>query len=138
MAPERGAPFRPLYGDRIRFSRQPTALVVAEEWDIARFAASLVRVEYAQEMHTTDVFGERERAVPLDVAADPAEKPFANIAEYHVPTNADIQDIQVIFVDEPDQYRQPARHQGAWRDRYRLQSRPRTRRPPLGRFGSNS
>jgi xanthine dehydrogenase YagR molybdenum-binding subunit len=26
----------------------------------------------------------------------------ADIAEYHVPSNADIQDIQVIFVDEPD------------------------------------
>ena len=26
----------------------------------------------------------------------------ANIAEYHVPVNADIQDIRVIFVDEPD------------------------------------
>ncbi len=26
----------------------------------------------------------------------------ANIAEYHVPTNADVHDIKVIFVDEPD------------------------------------
>jgi xanthine dehydrogenase YagR molybdenum-binding subunit len=26
----------------------------------------------------------------------------ADIAEYHVPVNADIQDIKVIFVDEPD------------------------------------
>jgi xanthine dehydrogenase YagR molybdenum-binding subunit len=26
----------------------------------------------------------------------------ADIAEYHVPVNADIQDIEVIFVDEPD------------------------------------
>ena len=26
----------------------------------------------------------------------------ANIAEYHVPVNADIHDITVIFVDEPD------------------------------------
>ena len=26
----------------------------------------------------------------------------ANIAEYHVPVNADVQDIKVIFVDEPD------------------------------------
>jgi len=26
----------------------------------------------------------------------------ADIAEYHVPTNADVQDIGVIFVDEPD------------------------------------
>jgi xanthine dehydrogenase YagR molybdenum-binding subunit len=26
----------------------------------------------------------------------------ANIAEYHVPVNADVQSIEVIFVDEPD------------------------------------
>ena len=36
----------------------------------------------------------------------------ANIAEYHVPVNADIQDIEVIFVDEPDDS-QSAGHQGA-------------------------
>src|SRR5438876_9525073 len=28
----------------------------------------------------------------------------ANIAEYHVPVNADVHDIEVIFVDEPDDY----------------------------------
>jgi xanthine dehydrogenase YagR molybdenum-binding subunit len=27
----------------------------------------------------------------------------ANIAEYHMPTHADVHDIEVIFVDEPDQ-----------------------------------
>ena len=54
-----GKPFRPLYDDRIRFSFQPIALVVAEEPEIARFAASLVRVEYQQEPHETDF--ERQR-----------------------------------------------------------------------------
>jgi xanthine dehydrogenase YagR molybdenum-binding subunit len=54
-----GKPFRPLYDDRIRFSFQPIALVVAEEPEIARFAASLVRVEYKQEPHETDF--ERQR-----------------------------------------------------------------------------
>jgi xanthine dehydrogenase YagR molybdenum-binding subunit len=43
VAPE-GSPFRPLYDDTIWFSRQPVALVVAEEPEIARFAASLVRM----------------------------------------------------------------------------------------------
>ena len=37
-APESGSPFRPLYDDKIRFSGQPIALVLAEEWEIARFA----------------------------------------------------------------------------------------------------
>jgi xanthine dehydrogenase YagR molybdenum-binding subunit len=31
----------------------------------------------------------------------------ANIAEYHVPVNADVHDIKVIFVDEPDQLVNP-------------------------------
>jgi xanthine dehydrogenase YagR molybdenum-binding subunit len=31
----------------------------------------------------------------------------ANIAEYHVPANADIQEIEVIFVDEPDEIVNP-------------------------------
>ena len=36
----------------------------------------------------------------------------ANIAEYHVPVNADVQDIKVIFVDEPDNIVNPLGHQG--------------------------
>jgi xanthine dehydrogenase YagR molybdenum-binding subunit len=31
----------------------------------------------------------------------------ANIAEYHVPVNADVHDIEVIFVDEPDDFVNP-------------------------------
>jgi len=31
----------------------------------------------------------------------------ANIAEYHVPVNADIHDVQVIFVEEPDELVNP-------------------------------
>jgi xanthine dehydrogenase YagR molybdenum-binding subunit len=53
VAPD-GAPFRPLYDDKIRFSGQPVALVVAEEFEIARFAASLIRVEYEPQEHATD------------------------------------------------------------------------------------
>jgi xanthine dehydrogenase YagR molybdenum-binding subunit len=58
-----GSPFRPLHDDRIRFSGQPVALVVAEEPEIARFAASLVRVEYEQQAHVTDFEAQRGRAV---------------------------------------------------------------------------
>ncbi|MGZ3293955.1 MAG: xanthine dehydrogenase family protein molybdopterin-binding subunit, partial [Xanthobacteraceae bacterium] len=56
-----GSPFRPLYDDQIRFSGQPVALVVAEEFETARFAASLVRVEYDRQEHVTDFEAERER-----------------------------------------------------------------------------
>jgi xanthine dehydrogenase YagR molybdenum-binding subunit len=37
-----GSPFRPLYDNKIKFNAQPIALVVAEDWEIARFAGSLV------------------------------------------------------------------------------------------------
>ena len=40
VAPEDGSPFRPLYDDKIMFSGQPIALVLAEEWVTARYAAS--------------------------------------------------------------------------------------------------
>jgi xanthine dehydrogenase YagR molybdenum-binding subunit len=48
-----GSPFRPLYDNRIMFNGQPIALVVAETSEVARFAASLVRVEYEKEAHVT-------------------------------------------------------------------------------------
>ena len=46
---------RPLYDDKIMFNGQPIALVLAEDWETARFAASLVRVEYEEEAHVTDL-----------------------------------------------------------------------------------
>lgn len=72
-APEVGSPFRPLYDDKIRFSGQPIALVVAEESEIARFATTLVRVEYDEEAHVTDLCRRRDEAF----AVEPAENPFA-------------------------------------------------------------
>lgn len=50
-----GSPFRPLYSDEIQFSDQPIALVVAESFDVARHAASLVRVSYERHPHETDL-----------------------------------------------------------------------------------
>jgi len=56
-----GSPFRPLYDDKILFSGQPVALVVGEEFEIARFAASLIRVEYERKPHVTDFEAQRKR-----------------------------------------------------------------------------
>jgi xanthine dehydrogenase YagR molybdenum-binding subunit len=98
VAPE-GSPYRPLYNDRIWFSGQPVALVVAEEPEIARFAASLVRVEYDKEPHVTDVHRQRDMAFALEPANDPfgprkprgtAEQALTAVAvrhrgEYYVP-----------------------------------------------------
>ncbi|HWG79805.1 MAG TPA: xanthine dehydrogenase family protein molybdopterin-binding subunit [Stellaceae bacterium] len=54
-----GAPFRPLYDGEIRFSGQPVALVVAEQFEIARFAASLIRVDYERQDPVTDFEAQR-------------------------------------------------------------------------------
>ena len=50
-----GSPFRPLYNDQILFAGQPIALVVAEEFEVARFAATLVEIEYESEGAITDI-----------------------------------------------------------------------------------
>src|ERR1700758_4502081 len=71
-----GSPFRPLYDDKIKFNGQPIALVVAERSEIARFAASLVRVEYDEEAHVTDVFRELDAATPVKPSKDPMEAMF--------------------------------------------------------------
>jgi len=75
VAPE-GAPFRPLYDSRIMFSGQPIALVVADTLETARFAASLVKAEYEQEPHVTDVHRERDRALAVKDAENPFEALF--------------------------------------------------------------
>jgi xanthine dehydrogenase YagR molybdenum-binding subunit len=73
-----GSPFRPLYDDRILFNGQPVALVVAEEFEIARFAASLVRVDYERQAHVTDFEAQRatvskQETPPSKTRGNPAE-----------------------------------------------------------------
>jgi xanthine dehydrogenase YagR molybdenum-binding subunit len=93
VAPETGSPFRPLYDDKILFSGQPIALVLAEEWEIARFAASLVRVEYKKQAHSTDLFARRGRAFVVETPERPrgkADRAYAGAnvrheAEYYIP-----------------------------------------------------
>ncbi|MGH7340191.1 MAG: xanthine dehydrogenase family protein molybdopterin-binding subunit, partial [Candidatus Rokuibacteriota bacterium] len=65
--------FRALQSDRIYFNAQPVALVVAETYEQARYAARLVNVSYHAEPHVTDTEAVRERArVP---AQGPPPKP---------------------------------------------------------------
>ncbi|GLS43933.1 xanthine dehydrogenase family protein molybdopterin-binding subunit [Methylobacterium brachythecii] len=63
-----GLPFRPLYDETIVFSGQPVALVVAEEFETARHAASLVTVTYEEDTPQTDI------AAIADEAYDPPKK----------------------------------------------------------------
>ena len=89
-----GTPFRPLYDDEVRFNGQPIALVVAEEFEIARHAASLVRVDYVEEAHVTDFDAARAKParrepkpkVTRGNAARAFEKAAVRIAsEYRMP-----------------------------------------------------
>ncbi|MGI3901978.1 MAG: xanthine dehydrogenase family protein molybdopterin-binding subunit [Janthinobacterium lividum] len=57
-----GHPFRALYSDTIMFSGQPVALVVADDFETATYAASLVEVTYDAESPNTDLDIERPRA----------------------------------------------------------------------------
>ena len=49
-----GSPFRPFYSSEIQFNMQPVALVVAERFELARYAASLVEITYKAEKFTVD------------------------------------------------------------------------------------
>ena len=88
-----GSPFRPLHDDKIMYSGQPVALVVAETFELARYAATLIRVEYSLETHVTDLNAQREQAYepktgkpgfqPPPKPRGNAEVAFANAATQH-------------------------------------------------------
>lgn len=64
MVAPSGSPLRPLYDNQIHFSGQPIALVVAESFESARYAASLVEVSYEEEPHLTNLRGNMMDAKP--------------------------------------------------------------------------
>jgi xanthine dehydrogenase YagR molybdenum-binding subunit len=66
-----GSPFRPLYDDKIRYSGQPVALVVAEDFDTARHAGTLVHVQYETEAHVADFEQQRANAYDGKQSAKP-------------------------------------------------------------------
>jgi xanthine dehydrogenase YagR molybdenum-binding subunit len=50
-----GSPFRPLHEPEIMFSQQPVALVVADTFELARYAASVLRIDYDVAEFNTDL-----------------------------------------------------------------------------------
>lgn len=75
MAPG-GTPFRALYTDKVMFSGQPIALVVAETFEQARFAAHLIKATYTEEKSATRT----EDLIPAAYSADRRpSKPRGNI-----------------------------------------------------------
>lgn len=57
-----GSPFKPLHDDRVRYSGQPVALVLAETFEAARAASRLVRVRYDERPHDTNLLASLRRA----------------------------------------------------------------------------
>src|SRR5262249_53584461 len=90
---EGGIPYRPLYDDQVRFNGQPVALVVADDEDTARFAATLIDIHYRAEKFATDLQGQREQAIKVDKPIKPrgdavkalAGAPVRHAAEYVIP-----------------------------------------------------
>lgn len=77
-----GSPFRPLEDPIIYYSGQPIALVVAETFEQARYAASLVHVEYQQQPHQTELRANLQRARPAKGGFRPSPpKPRGNFQQ---------------------------------------------------------
>ncbi|MDB5663153.1 MAG: xanthine dehydrogenase YagR molybdenum-binding subunit [Sphingomonas bacterium] len=70
-----GSPFRPLGDDMIQFAMQPVALVLAETFEAARYAASLVDIDYAAEAHNTDFEVARANATAPSKKRDNIQAP---------------------------------------------------------------
>ena len=95
-----GSPFRALGDAQILFSGQPVAVVLAETFEAARYAASLVSVSYDVVPHNTDFEASlTEKFMPSkkretfhppknrgDAVAALAEAPVTIAAEYHLAT----------------------------------------------------
>jgi xanthine dehydrogenase YagR molybdenum-binding subunit len=77
VAPDGGSPFRPLYNNEVRFNGQPVALVLAEDWETAVFATTLVDIDYEKQAFITDLHAHIEEAH----AVDKPEKPRGDAAK---------------------------------------------------------
>ncbi|MCT8166230.1 MULTISPECIES: xanthine dehydrogenase family protein molybdopterin-binding subunit [unclassified Pseudomonas] len=95
-----GKPFRPLFNDRVLYSGQPVALVVAQSLELARHAAALVRVEIDPEPFQTDLLAALADAHPaptelpkprgdfqraFDAATFKVDATYNTPSEYHNP-----------------------------------------------------
>ena len=93
-----GSPFKPLHDAEIVYSGQPVALVLAESFEAARYAATLVHVAATAQPHETSLMAALSRArVPsrlkLGFVPPPgprgdadlafAQAPFKHSGEYH-------------------------------------------------------
>lgn len=76
-----GNPFRPLYNEDILYNGQPIALVVADTFETAAYAAGLVQVEYEEEEgFEVDIRKNLDRATREDVPDPPEPRGDADAA----------------------------------------------------------
>lgn len=78
MTAPKGSPFKPLHDDRIFYSGQPVAVVLAETFEAARHAAALVKVVCEQHPHETHLLSNMQEAFEpssLKAGYSPPPKP---------------------------------------------------------------
>jgi xanthine dehydrogenase YagR molybdenum-binding subunit len=73
-----GGPLKVFHDDKIRFNDQPIAVVVADTFERARYAARLVKAQYAQEKHQTNLEDNKPQAfLPTQAKKNP-KSPMAD------------------------------------------------------------
>jgi len=70
-----GTPFRPLHDEVIKYNGQPIALIVAETFELARYAASIIRIDYIEDVFQTSLQEQLEEARDPKIGLASALKP---------------------------------------------------------------
>jgi xanthine dehydrogenase YagR molybdenum-binding subunit len=70
-----GTVLKPLHDEDVKFNGQPVALVVAEDFETARYAATLVRIEYEQKPFEVCIENNLDKARPAKKGLATALKP---------------------------------------------------------------
>lgn len=77
--PTRGQPLRAFYNDKVYSNGQPIAVVVANTFERALYAASLVKEQYDQEKHETDFEANTSKAL---IPSQAKNNKNSNLADY--------------------------------------------------------
>lgn len=75
----RGQPLRVFYSNKIYFNGQPVAVVVADTFERATYAASLLKITYSKEEHRTDFHAHTDKAILPESAK---RNPKSGLADY--------------------------------------------------------
>jgi xanthine dehydrogenase YagR molybdenum-binding subunit len=73
-----GRPLRVFYDDKVYFNGQPVAMVIADTFERATFAASLIKLKYSKDAHQTDFGKYKDRAILPSQAKQNPKSPLAD------------------------------------------------------------